>query len=418
MRLPQSSSQPFSICVFAITLAIAFAAVLPAEAATQQLLCSPSSLKFGTLDVGQSEKQLVTLTNSGQNSVTVTASSVNDAQFSLSGLSLPANLAAGQSMTVTVVFTPTATGWTGGKITFASNATNSTLPLIVAGTGVTSQALNSSPTSLSFGQVAVGSSAKLSVVLTNARNWNNTLTAFQTVGSGYSVSGPSLPVTLSPGQSITVNVTFTPQVAGLTGGSVFISGPSLNIPLTGSGTTIGQLTVAPGTLSFGSVYVGDTTTQTTTLSATGGSVTVSAAASSSSQFALPGATFPFTISEGQSVPVNVTFTPQKSGTSSGTLSFSSNASNSQASEAVTGTGTTPQVSLSWSASTSQVSGYNVYRRVAPSGTYGRVNTSLDSGTAFLDNTVVPGQTYDYATTAVNSSGQESAYSNQVEIAVP
>jgi fibronectin type 3 domain-containing protein len=47
-----------------------------------------------------------------------------------------------------------------------------------------------------------------------------------------------------------------------------------------------------------------------------------------------------------------------------------------------------------------------------------VNTSLDSGTAFLDNTVVPGQTYDYATTAVNSSGQESAYSNQVEIAVP
>ncbi len=63
------------------------------------------------------------------------------------------------------------------------------------------------------------------------------------------------------------------------------------------------------------------------MSAAGASVTVSSDTSSSSQFALAGASLPFTIAAGQSASFNVVFTPQSSGAVSGSLSFASNAAN-------------------------------------------------------------------------------------------
>jgi fibronectin type 3 domain-containing protein len=48
-------------------------------------------------------------------------------------------------------------------------------------------------------------------------------------------------------------------------------------------------------------------------------------------------------------------------------------------------------------------------------------TQIDSGdatTAYQDNNVTAGQTYDYVVTAVNSEGQESSYSNMVQVTIP
>jgi len=108
---------------------------------------------------------------------------------------------------------------------------------------------------------------------------------------------------------------------------------------------------------------------------------------------------------------NVAFTPTGSGTISGSLSFASNASNSPALQSLTGIGTVVQhsVNLWWDASTG-VAGYNVYRSSSANGTYAKINSPLDSNTAYTDSTVVSGQTYYYEATAVNSSGQESARS--------
>ena len=78
---------------------------------------------------------------------------------------------------------------------------------------------------------------------------------------------------------------------------------------------------------------------------------------------------------------------------------------------LTGTGTSPQysVNLFWNSS-SGVVGYNVYRSTAANGTYSKLNSTLDANTAYSDATVVSGQTYYYAATSVNSSGQESTRS--------
>jgi Abnormal spindle-like microcephaly-assoc'd, ASPM-SPD-2-Hydin len=195
----------------------------------------------------------------------------------------------------------------------------------------------------------------------------------------------------------------------------------LNIPVTGTGTTskAGTLSVSPSQLSFGDVNVGSSGAQSSTLTASGGSVTVSSASSSNGEFSISGTSFPFTISSGQSTEIKVVFAPTATGAVSGSLILSSNASDPSASEAVNGTGVSPQysVSLSWNASTSSVAGYNVYRGTT-AGTYSKLNSALDATTAYTDSTVVSGTTYYYAATSVSSNGQESAYSTPLRVAVP
>jgi len=77
-----------------------------------------------------------------------------------------------------------------------------------------------------------------------------------------------------------------------------------------------------------------------------------------------------------------------------------------------------QVDLSWNASASPVAGYNVYRSTTSGGPYMKLNSSLIPGTTYTDFGVQHGYTYYYVTTAVNSQGRESAFSNQASATVP
>ncbi len=76
------------------------------------------------------------------------------------------------------------------------------------------------------------------------------------------------------------------------------------------------------------------------------------------------------------------------------------------------------VDLSWTASVSKVAGYNVYRSNTSNGPYTKSNGSLVSSTTYSDPTVLSGLTYYYVTTAVDSVGRESSYSNQAVATVP
>jgi fibronectin type 3 domain-containing protein len=123
----------------------------------------------------------------------------------------------------------------------------------------------------------------------------------------------------------------------------------------------------------------------------------------------------------QSATVTVEFSPASAGAAGGSVSIASNATNSPATIAVSGTGAaiTHNVTLTWGASVSAVSGYNIYRGTASGGPYTtKLNTSLIAALQFSDTTVASGQTYYYVVTAVNSSGVESADSNQTVAVIP
>ena len=78
-----------------------------------------------------------------------------------------------------------------------------------------------------------------------------------------------------------------------------------------------------------------------------------------------------------------------------------------------------QVALSWNATTSSgVAGYNAYRSTTSGGPYTKLNSGLLTITSYSDQNVANGSTYYYVTTAVDTAGVESAYSNQAVATVP
>jgi len=76
------------------------------------------------------------------------------------------------------------------------------------------------------------------------------------------------------------------------------------------------------------------------------------------------------------------------------------------------------VSLSWSGSTSTVTGYNVYVSTISGSGYAKLTTSPVLTTAFVDSGLDTAQTRYYVVTSVNSSNEESAYSNEVAAIIP
>jgi hypothetical protein len=388
------------------------------------LAATPSSLSFGSVKAGSSQTLSETLTNSGGTSVTISQAGASGAGFAVSGLNLPATLAAGQSTSFSVTFTPPSGGSASGNLSIASNASNPSLTVPLAAAGVTAGVLSSSDPSLSFGNVAVGNSGTQSETLTNSGGSSVTISQANVSVNSFRVTGLSLPKTLSPGQSFTFGVAFAPTTGGGATGTISVvsdaSNATLTISLAGTATVTGQLAVSPATLNFGNVIVGQSKSLTGTLTASGSSITVTNVGMTTSEFTVSGLSLPLTLSAGQSASFSINFAPQTSGTAAATASFTSNAANPSAVESLTGSGTAaPQhsVSLSWNASSSSVVGYNLYRGTTSGGPFSQINV-MNASTSYVDNSVQAGQTYFYVTTAVDAGGRESVYSNQAQVVVP
>ena len=106
-------------------------------------------------------------------------------------------------------------------MTITSNSSGATTVVQLSGTGtvVTTPQLTVSANSLSFGNVAVNSTATLPLTLTSSGTAPLTINAATLNGADFSDSGSTLPVTLNPNQSVTLNVLFDPAAAGQTPGS-------------------------------------------------------------------------------------------------------------------------------------------------------------------------------------------------------
>jgi Cep192 domain 4/Abnormal spindle-like microcephaly-assoc'd, ASPM-SPD-2-Hydin len=119
-----------------------------------QLTASPTSLSFGSVTTGASGTQSLTLANTGNSSVSVSQISITGAGYSAAGFALPVTLAAGQSTSFSVTFTPTTTGNLSGSVTVSSNATNSPLAISLSGSGAAavshSVALNWTPSTSTY----------------------------------------------------------------------------------------------------------------------------------------------------------------------------------------------------------------------------------------------------------------------------
>jgi hypothetical protein len=110
-------------------------ATLTVNSAGGMLTASPSSLNFGGMTVGASLIQTVTVTNTGNASVTVSNVSVSGAGFAPSGLFVGQTLAPGSSTSMIVTFLPLLNLNATGSVSITSNANNSPLTISLSSNG-------------------------------------------------------------------------------------------------------------------------------------------------------------------------------------------------------------------------------------------------------------------------------------------
>ncbi|MGB9072831.1 MAG: choice-of-anchor D domain-containing protein [Terriglobales bacterium] len=109
--------------------------------ANPQLGVSPATLDFGNVTVGSSASLQATLTASNA-AVTISSDQSTSSEFAILGLNLPVTIQSGQSIQVTIQFTPSVSGTASGQEEFTSNAGNSPTVEQVKGTGVAQQSHN------------------------------------------------------------------------------------------------------------------------------------------------------------------------------------------------------------------------------------------------------------------------------------
>jgi Abnormal spindle-like microcephaly-assoc'd, ASPM-SPD-2-Hydin len=394
---------------------------------TASLSLSPASLNFGAVTVGTSATQTVKITNTGSSAAKISEISVTGADISVSGVSTPATIAAGQSAQVTATFKPTSTSTVSGAMAVTSNA--SSAPITAAWTGSGSESsFTVTPASVSFGDVTVGSNATQTIKLANTGNAAVTISKLTTSGTGMSASGLSLPYTLGAGKSTTFTAEFKPTSAASDSGSIAISSSATaqSVPLSGKGVSSNAtLTSSSSSISFGNVKVGVTDSGSVTVTSSGNAnVNISSASVSGTGYSLSGSGGSETLAPNQTQTYTVNFDPKASGGASGVLTINSNAPNSPMKISLAGTGTSNSpdtshtVALNWSASKSSVIGYNVYRGTKSSGPYTKLNGSVDTATSYSDASVSDGTEYYYVVTSVNSEHVESSDSNQVAVTIP
>ena len=235
---------------------------------------SPFSLTFPNQTEGTtSAVESVTLTNTGNAALRITGAFGISGDFAFGdGGTCPAvgrSVAAGQSCTITVVFTPTATGTRTGTVTLYDNAPDSPQTISLTGTGVS---VSLSPASLSFGnqRVRTTSSAQ-TVALTNAGSADLNISSIAFTGDYAEDFAQTNDCGnfVGAGASCAIHVTFTPRGPTTFYSELAVIDDASGSPQTVSVTGTGLAPLAllyPPSLSFGNQQVGTpSATQTVTL---------------------------------------------------------------------------------------------------------------------------------------------------------
>lgn len=338
--------------------ASAIAASLSGTAVTaiSTLHVSNTQLTFGNQGVGTtSAGQTITLSNTGSASLSLQSmwiNGTNAGSFQISNNQCALTLAAQSQCTLQITFTPTVSGSNSATVMYAyagapPGSTN------VTGTG-TAAVATVSPTSINFGSLGVNvTSGARAITLTNNNGAVLSISGIALSNAlDFAITSNTCGTSLQPATSCTVSVSFTASATGARSGTLTFtdsaSGNTQSVVLSGTGGTA-QASVSPASLNFGTVGVGVTsTTQTVTLTNPGVAVlTISTIAlSNTTDFTISSKTCASTLQPQANCTVSISFRPSAAGLRSGTLTLTDSVAGSPQSVTLSGTGGTPQASIS------------------------------------------------------------------------
>ena len=260
--------------------------------------------------------------------------------------------------------------------------------------------------------VYIGQTATFSVVATGGvpltYQWMKNGTAISTATS----SSYATPAAAISDNSSKFTVVVTDRMGSLTSSAATLTVQSVALPLN----------LSSSALSFGGVNVSSSSNRTVTLTNAGTSnISISNTSISGAGFSVSGLPTGTILKAGQTAALNVTFAPAATGSVTGSVTVSSNATNSAARISLSGSGMAViphSVSLTWTASNARTVGYNIYSSTISGSSYSKLNANPIATVTFIDTTVQAGKTYYYVVTAVDSNNIESIHSPQAIAVIP
>jgi hypothetical protein len=299
--------------------------------------------------------------------------------------------------------------------------------------------LTIAPSSVNFSNVVVGQTLTKTIHIANTGKAPIQLSSLKLSSKDFVISGPSVPRSILPGTGLDYTLAFTPTIAGNQSASISIANSVTTAPTVVTLAGTGQKASAavqlnPNSVNFGSLLLQSTSTKSVTIQNSGDvNVKISGVTVAGAGFGYADLSPGFSLSPNQTVTFQVWFKPTVKGVAAGTVSVISASLSSPVTLSLAGTGVTStnpnpnptptptptphSVHLSWAPSSSSVVGYHVYRGQVSGGPYSSASSSVDA-LSFDDSNVADGTTYYYVVTSVDSSGVESAYSNQASAQVP
>ena len=200
---------------------------------TPSLSISAKSLHFSSVVVGQTQSQTLNISNSGNAPLRLVSLSASSPQFSITGPALPATITASLSLPYTVTYSPTSAGNDSGTLNVTSNASNGIVALPLSGVGQKAFAdLAVTPSSVNFGSLNLKVKGTQNVTLQNTGDVSMTIQGVTLAGAGFGYASLSPGFSLSPSQSVTFEVWFTPQAKGSASATMSFLSPSLSSPAT------------------------------------------------------------------------------------------------------------------------------------------------------------------------------------------
>ncbi len=203
------------------------------------------------------------------------------------------------------------------------------------------QIVSLTPTSLSFGNQAVGTASASKSVTVKNTGTTKTLTLSAITGSGEFSKTTTCGASLAPGATCTVTVSFSPSALGSIDGAITLldnATPGTQVvSLTGKG--VAPVTLTPAILSFPSTAIGKTSKILTVTLTNSPTPLTMGTVRASGDFAISANTCTGTIAANAKCTLSATFSPTVAGLIAGAITINDSAARSPQIIALAGTGT-------------------------------------------------------------------------------
>lgn len=306
------------------------------------IVLTPASLSFLSTTIGAaSPPQDITIANTGGTLANLQIPAISG-DFKLSANTCAATLVPQVSCTVSIVFTPTASGSRTGTLTLVDDAGTQVASLNGIGTSPATDSLSPAALSFSVQQLSTTSTPQ-QITLTNAGDVSLTLISAQISSGNFSVVS-ACGNSLNARSSCVLSVLFTPKSIGIQTGTLTLADQfrTQTVQLTGVGVAPPGVSLSPANgITFPATGVSlNSATQTVTLTNNGGLLlALSLVTVTGDYFIAPGSnTCGTSVAPAAVCTVQIGSAPTISGARTGTLSFVDNAANSPQTLQLSGAG--------------------------------------------------------------------------------